>query len=73
MGLWWIEQLIIPNPAAEGANAFDPKDDEKAYKLYPRQNQVDSAVSNINEKREITLKYQKNQLITIQRDKSEQT
>ena len=35
IGKWWIEQLLIPNPKAEGANPINPLDDQKAYVLYP--------------------------------------
>jgi hypothetical protein len=27
IGMWWIEQLLIPNPKAEGANAINPMED----------------------------------------------
>lgn len=40
IGMWWIEQLLIPNPKAEGANSFNPIDDEPAYILYAKRDQA---------------------------------
>jgi len=33
VSMWWIEQNIIPNADAEGANPWDQKKDQPAYFL----------------------------------------
>jgi len=70
VSMWWIEQIIVPNAEAEGANPWNPKKGEDAYILYPSQYQADSGVTSVSEQRVITLKYQQNKLRSVYQDKT---